>query len=177
MSIGALLQRASCLASLELQRKGFVPSPEECEKLTETSSRLSDALYGSTVGAPSALRDRVATQIAINRSIASAVRRLPDELLLLILNAGRCISTEKLKAGLLKVLPTPLGKDALLEAEVELRAYRERTAPNAPITPPPEAVNPKDFPLQAAFEVGTKPSPPSFLPVVIFTPSHFSSCA
>ncbi|KAL1672079.1 hypothetical protein EV122DRAFT_225388 [Schizophyllum commune] len=85
MSIGALLQRASCLASLELQRKGFVPSPEECEKLTETSSRLSDALYGSTVGAPSALRDRVATQIAINRSIASAVRRLPDELLLLIM--------------------------------------------------------------------------------------------
>ncbi|KAL1701580.1 hypothetical protein EV121DRAFT_174795, partial [Schizophyllum commune] len=81
MSIDALLQRASCLASLELQRKGFVPSPEECEELNEISSRLSDALHGSTDGAPSALRDRLATQIAINRSIASAVRRLPAELL------------------------------------------------------------------------------------------------
>ncbi|KAL1688807.1 hypothetical protein GGG16DRAFT_59104 [Schizophyllum commune] len=84
MSIDALLQRASCLASLELQRTGFVPSPEECEELDEISSRLSDALHGSTDGAPSALRDRVATQIAINRSIVSAVRRLPAELLLLI---------------------------------------------------------------------------------------------
>ncbi|KAI5836579.1 uncharacterized protein SCHCODRAFT_02646098 [Schizophyllum commune H4-8] len=87
MSNDALLQRASCLASLDLQRAGFVPSPEECEELMEISSKLSDSLLSAKTSgsAATALRDRVTTQIAINRSIASPVWRLPAELFLLVM--------------------------------------------------------------------------------------------
>jgi hypothetical protein len=77
-----------------------------------------------------------------------------DELLWLVLSTARSFSTDRLKIGLLKVLPTTLGKDALLEAEVELKAYWEKTGHNvqkalesAPST------SPSEFPLQAAFEV------------------------
>lgn len=52
---------------------------------------------------------------------------LLDEFLYSVLNAARSLSTNQLRAGLLKVLPTILGKEALLEAEMELRAYLERT--------------------------------------------------
>jgi|ERR1700722_14757109 hypothetical protein len=54
---------------------------------------------------------------------------LLDEFLYNILSSARSLSPDKLRAGLLKVLPTSLGKDALLEAEVELRAYWDRTGP------------------------------------------------
>ena len=81
-----------------------------------------------------------------------AVNKLLDELLLLVLSSARSIATEKLKAGLLKVLPTPLGKDAILEAEIELRAYQERTAPADP-TGAADNGSPKDFPLAPVFEV------------------------
>ncbi|KAJ3775691.1 hypothetical protein FB446DRAFT_824789 [Lentinula raphanica] len=50
-----------------------------------------------------------------------------DEFLYGILNAAHSLTTDKLRAGLLSVLPTALGKEALLEAEVELRAYWDRT--------------------------------------------------
>ncbi|KAG8829110.1 hypothetical protein FRC17_007126 [Serendipita sp. 399] len=77
-----------------------------------------------------------------------------DELLWLVLSTARSFSTDRLKIGLLKVLPTTLGKDALLEAELELKAYWEKTGlhilkalENAP-TP-----STTDFPLQAAFEL------------------------
>ena len=81
-----------------------------------------------------------------------AVNKLLDELLLLIISSARSIATEKLKAGLLKVLPTPLGKDAILEAEIELRAYQERTAPADPAGAADNG-SPKDFPLVPVFEV------------------------
>ncbi|KAH7103061.1 hypothetical protein BKA62DRAFT_698490 [Auriculariales sp. MPI-PUGE-AT-0066] len=81
-----------------------------------------------------------------------AVNKLLDELLLLALSSARSIATEKLKAGLLKVLPTPLGKDAILEAEIELRAYQERTAPADP-TGAVDNSSPKDFPLVPVFEL------------------------
>ncbi|KAI0920778.1 hypothetical protein AcW1_005045 [Taiwanofungus camphoratus] len=79
-----------------------------------------------------------------------AINVLLDELLYTILSASRSLSTEKLKAGLLKVLPTALGKEALLEAEVELKAYWERT-----ILPAPDLIEsgrPK-FDLQWSFEL------------------------
>ncbi|KAJ3879534.1 hypothetical protein F5051DRAFT_370814 [Lentinula edodes] len=53
-----------------------------------------------------------------------------DEFLYGILNAAHSLTTDKLRAGLLSVLPTALGKEALLEAEVELRAYWDRTKPS-----------------------------------------------
>jgi len=56
-----------------------------------------------------------------------AVNVLLDELLYTILGVARSLFTDNLKTALLKVLPTNLGKEALLEAEVELKAYWERT--------------------------------------------------
>lgn len=77
-----------------------------------------------------------------------------DELLWLILSTARSFSTERLKSGLLKILPTPLGKEALLEAEVELRAYWERTNLTNPSIPRSSSDDStQDFPLQPAFEV------------------------
>lgn len=79
-----------------------------------------------------------------------------DELLWLVLSSARSFSTDRLKTGLNKALPTALGKEALLEAEVELRAYWEKAgaalykAIEATPVPPPS-----EFPLQAAFEVPT----------------------
>jgi hypothetical protein len=77
-----------------------------------------------------------------------------DELLWLVLSTARSFSTDRLKIGLLKTLSTSLGKDALLEAEVELKTYWEKTGINAlralENSPSP---SPIEFPLQAAFEV------------------------
>jgi hypothetical protein len=57
-----------------------------------------------------------------------AINVLLDEFLYKILNNAGSLSTDKLRASLLSLLPTSLGKEALLEAEVELRAYWDRTA-------------------------------------------------
>ena len=79
-----------------------------------------------------------------------------DELLWLVLSTARSFSTDRLKIGLLKTLSTSLGKDALLEAEVELKTYWEKTGINAlralENSPSP---SPLEFPLQAAFEVSS----------------------
>ncbi|KAL1688801.1 hypothetical protein GGG16DRAFT_59161 [Schizophyllum commune] len=85
--ITAFLDRASCLASIELQRAGFVPSREERQELASISSRLHDALriFELHGDAPAALRQRAVTQVALNRSISSPVRRLPPELLLIVI--------------------------------------------------------------------------------------------
>jgi hypothetical protein len=81
-----------------------------------------------------------------------SVNVLLDEFLYSILSTARSLSTDKLRAGLLRVLPTNLGKEALLEAEVELRAYLDRTSPSdSRILPPEDDL--KTFHLQWAFEV------------------------
>lgn len=80
-----------------------------------------------------------------------SVNVLLDELLWLILSYARSFSPDRLRTGLLKVLPTALGKDALLEAEFELRAYIERHSPASPL--PTDEATIKIFPLQQAFEV------------------------
>lgn len=55
------------------------------------------------------------------------LNRLLDELLLLILSAARSLTTDRIKTdGLLKVLNNnSLAKNAVLEAELELRSYME----------------------------------------------------
>lgn len=74
-----------------------------------------------------------------------------DEFLYSVLNAARSLMPHQLRAGLLKVLPTTLGKEALLEAEMELRAYLERTGVSAASLEGEEQG--KDFNLQWSFEV------------------------
>ncbi|KAF9031829.1 hypothetical protein BDZ89DRAFT_1012844 [Hymenopellis radicata] len=57
----------------------------------------------------------------------NSINVLLDEFLHNVLRTAQSLTTDKLRAGLLGVLPTTLGKEALLEAEVELRAYWDRT--------------------------------------------------
>ncbi|KAJ7506533.1 hypothetical protein B0H11DRAFT_1794394 [Mycena galericulata] len=77
-----------------------------------------------------------------------SINVLLDEFLFNILNTARSLSTDKLRASLLSILPTSLGKEALLEAEVELRAYWDRTA--RPDIPEDDT---QTFHLQWAFEL------------------------
>lgn len=70
---------------------------------------------------------------------------LLDEFLYNVLNAANSLSTDKLKTGLHKVLPSNLGNDSILEAELELKAYWERNTPHAPAN--------QEFDLQWSFEV------------------------
>lgn len=58
-----------------------------------------------------------------------ALNVLLDELLYTILSEAQSLAPDRLKASLLKVIPTGLGKEALLEAEVELQSYTERKTP------------------------------------------------
>lgn len=75
-----------------------------------------------------------------------SINVLLDEFLYNILSAAGSLSTDHLKAGLNKLLPTPLGKEAVLEAEVELKSYWERNTPDTETTK-------QDFDLQWSFEV------------------------
>ncbi|RDX49682.1 hypothetical protein OH76DRAFT_1418212, partial [Lentinus brumalis] len=77
-----------------------------------------------------------------------SVNVLLDEVLYSILSVSRSLATEKIKAALLKVLPTSLGKEALLEAEVELKAYWDRTGGRASSP----RTSSSDFDLQWSFE-------------------------
>ncbi|KAI0268310.1 hypothetical protein BC834DRAFT_686389 [Gloeopeniophorella convolvens] len=66
---------------------------------------------------------------------------LLDEILASVISSAYSILTDRLKIGLLKTLSTTLGKDALLEAEMELRAYWQR--PNA-VKPSPAQISVSD---------------------------------
>ncbi|TEB30120.1 hypothetical protein FA13DRAFT_1814781 [Coprinellus micaceus] len=74
-----------------------------------------------------------------------------DELLYTILASSKSLVTDRLRAGLLGLLPTSIGKEALLEAEVELRAYWERTVPSGKA--PSMEDDTASFQLQWAFEL------------------------
>ncbi|KAF8592575.1 hypothetical protein K439DRAFT_20493 [Ramaria rubella] len=98
--------------------------------------------------------DVILSEVRPTRIKSEALRSvnvLLDEILWLILGCARSLATDRLRTGLLKVLPTGLGKDALLEAEVELRAYIERNPPTAP--QPTDELSIQKFPLQQAFEL------------------------
>ncbi|KAF9534568.1 hypothetical protein CPB83DRAFT_842530 [Crepidotus variabilis] len=86
--------------------------------------------------------------IKLKPEALSAINVLLDEFLHSILSTSRSLATEKLRSALLSILPTSLGKEALLEAEVELRAYWERTKSKVP----PED-DTRVFHLQWSFEV------------------------
>lgn len=77
-----------------------------------------------------------------------AINILLDEFLYKMLSVSGSLATDKLRASLLGLLPTNLGKEALLEAEVELRAYWERTEPRIPAED-----DSRSFHLLWAFEV------------------------
>lgn len=91
--------------------------------------------------------------IKLNIEALRAINVLLDEILYSVLNAARSLTTHQLKSGLLKVLPTALGKEALLEAEMELRAYWERTASSGASLAVDEQG--KEFHLQWSFEVSS----------------------
>ncbi|PPQ66726.1 hypothetical protein CVT26_009527 [Gymnopilus dilepis] len=69
--------------------------------------------------------------IKLTANALRAINDLLDEFLSRILSTACSLATDKLRASLLSLLPTSLGKEALLEAEVELRAYWERTESKA----------------------------------------------
>jgi hypothetical protein len=77
-----------------------------------------------------------------------AINILLDEFLYKMLSISGSLATDKLRASLLGLLPTNLGKEALLEAEVELRAYWERTESRFPTED-----DSRSFHLQWVFEV------------------------
>ena len=80
-----------------------------------------------------------------------SINVLLDEFLYNILTVSRSLATDKLKPALLKVLPTSLGKEALLEAEVELKAYWDRTG--SPRSPSSMRSADAQFDLQWSYEV------------------------
>ena len=67
--------------------------------------------------------------LKLQRDALLFLNLLLDDILANIITSSRSILTDRLKSGLLKTLPTTTGKDALLEAEMELHAYWQR--PNA----------------------------------------------
>ncbi|KAG8736335.1 hypothetical protein FRC12_017672, partial [Ceratobasidium sp. 428] len=74
--------------------------------------------------------DEILSTIRPTKIKAESLRSLNiflDELLWLILHSARSLATNRLKAGLLQIMPSALGKDAILEAEVELRTYKMRS--------------------------------------------------
>ncbi|KDQ21114.1 hypothetical protein BOTBODRAFT_169766 [Botryobasidium botryosum FD-172 SS1] len=89
--------------------------------------------------------------IRIKPDALRAMNIFLDELLWLILSSARSLLTEHLKSGLLKVLPTALGKNTLLEAEMELRNYWERTH-GSPLERKDD-ITENDFLLQPVFEL------------------------
>ena len=89
--------------------------------------------------------------IQLKAEALRSINTFLDEFLWNILSNARSLVTDRMKTGVLKILPTSLGKAALLEAEVELKAYWERTSPT---TNPKVGVNDAlDFPLQWSYEV------------------------
>lgn len=79
---------------------------------------------------------------------------LLDEFLSSLITTAHSLSTDRLKMALLKVLPTTLGKEALLEAEMELRAYWERTNSARPgLSSVAADAGTEEFNLQWAIEV------------------------
>lgn len=97
--------------------------------------------------------DEILSAIRPTKIKAESLRSLNillDELLWLILHSARSLATNRLKAGLLQILPSSLGKDAILEAEVELRGYKQRTPGG---NGDEYGTKQADFPLQPTFEV------------------------
>ncbi|CAE6454655.1 unnamed protein product [Rhizoctonia solani] len=130
------------------------------ESSPEPKSRRASAIRGQGRGgghAPAYVSarsaDEILSSIRPTRIKSESLRSLNiflDELLWLILHSARSIATDRLKAGLLQIMPSTVGKDAVLEAEVELRAYRHRSPHLGPDEP---GTKETDFPVQPTFEL------------------------
>ncbi|KAK2465956.1 hypothetical protein APHAL10511_001597 [Amanita phalloides] len=87
--------------------------------------------------------------IRLKSEALKAINVFLDEFLFNILQNANSLSTDRLRSSLLGLLPTCLGKEALLEAEVELRAYYERMGTGAVSL----ADDTKTFNLHYAFQL------------------------
>lgn len=81
-----------------------------------------------------------------------SINVLLDEFLYNILSAAGSVSTGKLKTSLIKILPTTVGKESILEAEVELKAYWERSPQPSPLNGG-SIDDTEQFDLQWSYEV------------------------
>jgi hypothetical protein len=88
---------------------------------------FADPMYISAHSAEAILSDF--RPLKLQADALTFLNLLLDDILANIITSSRSILTDRLKTGLLKTVPTAIGKDALLEAEMELRAYWQR--PNA----------------------------------------------
>ncbi|KZV65668.1 hypothetical protein PENSPDRAFT_655546 [Peniophora sp. CONT] len=70
--------------------------------------------------------------VKLAQDALASLNAVLDEILTSVILTARSLSTDRLKASLLRILTTSLGKEALLEAELELRAYWERTKATPP---------------------------------------------
>lgn len=111
--------------------------------------------YISSRSADVILSDMRPTKLSIEA--LDSINAFLDELLHTILSAARSLTTTQLRAGLHKVLPTTLGKEAVLEAELELRAYWERTGGTPELDSSLVTVGDSAFNLEWTFEVGGFP--------------------
>ncbi|KAL1744743.1 hypothetical protein HDZ31DRAFT_63804 [Schizophyllum fasciatum] len=83
LQLARLVERASCLANFERLRSGFVPTRAERAVILVISDELSELLGQPhpTDNSLSALHARATSQLALNLSILSPIRRLPPEFL------------------------------------------------------------------------------------------------
>ncbi|KAF8341498.1 uncharacterized protein EI90DRAFT_2905792, partial [Cantharellus anzutake] len=92
---------------------------------------------------------------SITTEALRAVNILLDEILWLTLANARSLDTTRVKVGVLKSVTTQLGKDAILEAEIEIRGAFSRD--KRMVIPGSRMGRPSDsvllaFPVQEAFE-------------------------
>ncbi|KZT62775.1 hypothetical protein CALCODRAFT_425660 [Calocera cornea HHB12733] len=81
------------------------------------------------------------------------VNVLLDELLWSVIKSARSVNTDKLKSdGVLRVIPAALGKEAVLEAEMELREYWKTSGESRDAYRDMKE-NPVAFPIAQAFDV------------------------
>ncbi|KAI0774744.1 hypothetical protein BD413DRAFT_472713 [Trametes elegans] len=114
-----------CPPRLYMPRPARTPSLSAAHPRTRTMQALPSPGYISARSAEVILSD--VRPIKLKPEALQSINLLLDEFLYSILAVARSLTTDAIKAALLKVLPTSLGKEALLEAEVELKAYWERT--------------------------------------------------
>ncbi|KAI9507028.1 hypothetical protein F5148DRAFT_1208967 [Russula earlei] len=92
-----------------------------------TTSSTPNPMYISAHSAEAILSDF--RPLKLQTDTLTFLNLLLDHILANVITSSRSILTDRLKSALLKTIPTTIGKDALLEAEMELRAYWQR--PNA----------------------------------------------
>ena len=135
-------------ASTPLERSAFIHLPQFHQNVLLALSTA--ASYLSQRSADVILSEIRPTKLA--PEALRSVNVLLDELLWMILNSARSFSTDRLKSAFAKLIPTSFGKEGLLEAEMELKLYLDRTASSFS-TAKPYVENAQEFPLQPAYEV------------------------